>query len=266
MAGAEILEAIILGVVQGIAEFLPISSSGHLVIVQELLRPIFGENFDRSSLLELNVALHVGTLFSILVVYRSDLKQLPSQPRVIMAIGVATLPVVIVGLTCKDVVEKSFEAPLVAGIGLLITAGLMVAGQRLERGDKVIETMPAVTALVIGLFQALAVVPGISRSGCTIAGGLLTGLRRDMSATFSFLIAIPAISGAGVLSLKDLVEGQTSGTSMVTLLVGAFTSFVVGYHALRWLLKLVSQRRLHWFAIYCAIVGTSVIIWQLLLV
>ncbi len=262
MLGWEILEAIILGVVQGVAEFLPISSSGHLVVVQELLRPLIGENADRSGSLELNIALHLGTLFSILAVYQADLKQLRSRPRDILAIGVATVPIVIVGLCFKDAIKRSFEVPLVAGIGLLVTSGLLIVGQRLERGDKTIQTMSMPVALTIGLFQALAVVPGISRSGSTIAGGLLAGLRRETSATFSFLIAIPAISGAGVLIMKDILEGQSSGRSIVAPLVGALTAFVVGYYALRWLLKLISQRKLHWFAIYCAALGTLVIVWQ----
>ena len=118
-------------------------------------------------------------------------------------------------------------------------------------------------ALVIGLFQAIAIVPGISRSGSTIAGGLLTGLRRDAAATFSFFIAIPAISGAAVLVAKDVWDGPGSGNALSVLAVGLLTSFAVGFFALRWLLRLVSQRRLHWFAYYCGLVAVVTIIWQM---
>ena len=264
MPGAEYLEAIILGVVQGIAEFLPISSSGHLVILREPLGRLLGvQTTDLDKNLQLNVALHLGTLFSILAIYRAELRKLTRQPRLCLAIVVATIPIVIVGFTLKDRFEVVFGDPLVAGCGLLLTAGLLVVGQKMGRGDRSLEGMPMRQALVIGLFQAVAIVPGISRSGSTIAGGLLTGLRRDSAAMFSFFIAIPAISGAAVLIGKDIWQGQGGGNALPVLAVGALTSFVVGFFSLRWLLRLISQRKLHWFACYCALVAVVTILWQL---
>ena len=259
MVGQEYWEATILGIVQGIAEFLPISSSGHLVIVGSLL----GRPADSGSL-ELNIALHLGTLFSILVVYRRDVVQMCRQFRTIFNVGLATLPIVVVGLTLKDSIESAFETPLIAGCCLFITAALLLLGQRLERGDRSVETMTWRNALAVGLFQMVAVLPGISRSGSTIAGGMMSGLRRDSAATFSFLIAIPAIGGASVLLIKDLLEAGPGGESVGVMGLGAVVSFLVGWASLRVLIHVVSRRKLHWFAYYCLAVGSLTVVWQLL--
>lgn len=264
MPGSDYLEAIVLGVVQGLAEFLPISSSGHLVILGEILRGVTGRSVDPESNLQMNVALHVGTLLSILWVYRADLPGLLNRRSLCAGIAVATLPLVVVALTpLKDHVESLFASPLSAGIALLITAALLVVGQRLERVRHELDQVPAAVALLIGLLQATALIPGISRSGSTIAGGMLAGLRREASATFSFLIAIPAISGAAVLTAKDAWDGTGGAHSTGALLVGILVSFIVGLSALRWLLRMVSQRRLHWFAWYCAAAGSATVLWQL---
>lgn len=263
--GDGILEAIVLGIIQGIAEFLPISSSGHLVLAQEL----FGINAtpDEGSQtgLAMNVALHVGTLFSIVVVYWSDLWKVARDWRVVRSIIIATLPVVIVGLSLKDVLERAFESPLVASAGLLVTASVLVFGQRNEHAEFALEEMKPNRALRVGLFQMFAIVPGVSRSGTTIAGGLTVGLSRQDAARFSFLIAIPAIGGAAVLYLKDLMDdGASLGSDAIrSMTVGGITSFVVGWVSLNWLLSIIAKGRLHYFAIYCAIAGVVTLVWQL---
>lgn len=266
MSGGEFWNSVVLGIIQGIAEFLPISSSGHLVLSQELLgiAPVADEP-SRAGL-QINIALHLGTLGSILVIYWHDLLALRRQPQVCLAIAIATLPLVVIGLTLKDLLEQVFEEPLVASCGLLVTALLLAVGQRLERERLVVAQLGSAAALAIGLFQALAITPGISRSGSTIAGGLLTGLRREEAARFSFLIAIPAIGGATMLFVKDLLEA-TSGEANVPLGamgVGALTAFLVGLLALKGLLRIVAQRRLHWFSLYCGVVGFCTLLWQLL--
>lgn len=257
-----LLEAILLGVVQGIAEFLPISSSGHLVICQAL--------FDRwlvdsgsAGKLELNVALHLGTLLSILVVYRSDVRRALQRFWLCAAIVVATVPAAIAGVLWKDALESAFDSPLTAGGALLVTALMLVIGHRFERDRDALEQVSLVQALSVGLLQAVALVPGISRSGSTIAAGLVVGLRRDAAASFSFLIAIPVIAGAAALTVWDALEQSEPTVSLAPLAAGAATSFLIGIAALRWLLRLVSQRRLHWFAYYCAAVGSATIVWQL---
>ena len=248
----QLWEVLILGIVQGIAEFLPISSSGHLVILESLL----GGNLEN---LELNVALHFGTLMSILVVYRKDLLPILFQPKLMAAIVIATLPVVASGLLLKHWFEAASADAFYAGVGLLITAGLLAITPKIDSGERDLPQLRFRDAFVIGLFQAVAPMPGISRSGSTIVGALLMGVRRDVAARFSFYIAIPALLGATVLTLKDLLEVGSTGTPIGTMAAGAVVAFGVGIVALQGLLKLVAARRLVWFSAYCLILGLAVI-------
>ncbi|MCA9079180.1 MAG: undecaprenyl-diphosphate phosphatase [Planctomycetaceae bacterium] len=278
------LETIILGIVQGIAEFLPISSSGHLVIVEAFLRQLGSAAAETGSLednLELNVALHFGTLMSILIVYARSLGQMIASAfrmlvnrkqateadwrncSLIIAIIVATLPVVFAGLFLKDQLERLFGSPIAAGCGLLVTSALLFLTPKLDRGEQPLGTITWGQALIVGLFQAVAPMPGISRSGSTIVGGLVSGLRRDAAADFSFLIAIPAILGATVLHAKDLLEQGAGETAAGPLLAGTVIAFVVGLAALKLLLRMVASRKLIWFAWYCLAMGLIVICWQL---
>lgn len=265
MPGTEYLEAAVLGVIQGLAEFLPVSSSGHLVIFAELIHGLTGRTVDPRSNLHMTVALHVGTLLAILWVYRADLRVLLNRRRVCLAIGVATLPLVILGLTRWDEQFPAlFGNPLVAGWCLLITAALLLLGQWRERCRYALDDMPLTAAFAVGLFQAVALMPGISRSGSTIVGGLLSGLHRDASTTFSFFIAIPAIVGATILTVREAWLHPGGDYSAGPLVLGTAVSFGVGLVALRWLLRLVSERKLHWFAGYCIVAGTATILWQTL--
>lgn len=262
MPGSDYIEAVLLGIVQGIAEFLPISSSGHLVILQRPLGRLLGTQHAGAEHLHLNVALHLGTLGSILVVYRRDLVRLLANLRLCSAIVVATIPLIVVGLTLKETVESAFDSPLLAGCGLLATAAVLLAGQRLQRSAVPLEEMSWRQAAAIGLFQAAAILPGVSRSGSTIAGGLLAGLARNAAATFSFFIAIPALAGASVLVAKDIWTGPAGVASLSVLGVGAAVSFAVGYLSLRCLLQVIARGKLHWFAYYCASVAAVTIVWQ----
>ncbi len=250
------LELTFLGIVQGIAEFLPISSSGHLKILQELL----GRSLET---VEVNIVLHLGTLLSIVVIFWKDLLGLLHQPRLCAAIIVATLPLVPVGLFLKDWLEVTFEPTIWTGICLCITALLLASYGRVERGDRALTEIRLRDALVVGLFQALTPLPGISRSGTTIFAGLLTGLSREAAARFSFLIAIPAIGGATVLYARQLLERANGGTTAGPLVWGAIVAFVVGMLSLSWLLRLVQSRRVGLFAIYCLVAGILTIAWQL---
>jgi undecaprenyl-diphosphatase len=259
----EILEAVILGIVQGIGEFLPISSSGHLVITGELLEMATGTKKDNEEKLLLNVVLHAGTLGSILVVYWKEIWELRVQPRVCVMLVLASIPAAVLGFTMKDYFEQVFATPLIAGVALFGTAGLLMLGQRLEKSELNYEDLPLKSAFLIGLFQAAALVPGISRSGSTIAGGLMLGLQRKSAAAFSFLMAIPVIGGAVLLELKDVYSGETVVASPTALIVGGIVSFVVGLACLRWMVSLISKGKLHWFAYYCVTVGTATVVWQL---
>ena len=184
-----------LGIVQGVAEFLPISSSGHLVLAEALIAKFFSNSAmnlgDAEENLALNIALHVGTLGSITVVYRKTIQNTLRQPRLLLAIVVATLPVVVVGLLLRDQIESAFGSTLAVGCALCVTAGLLWITPRFDQGTVELPQVDLKQALLVGLFQAIAPVPGISRSGSTIVGGLIAGLSRDAAAAFSFLIAIP---------------------------------------------------------------------------
>ncbi len=272
------LDAIILGLVQGVAEFLPISSDGHLVIVEHIL----GIETD---LLAVNIALHLGSLLAILVVFRHDLLNVLRDRKLMTAIVVATLPLIPVALFLKDFVDQLAGSLRVAGCGLCVTAGLLLLSQLFQPREAAVPTpSPAPAdgqsesstqragtqlgdiswhqALVIGLFQAVAIAPGVSRSGSTIVAGLMQGFPRYVAARFSFLIAIPAIFGAVVFKAKDLLDSQ-SPADAGPIALGTLISFVVGVACLSWLLKIITQRRLHWFGWYCLIAGVTVIVWSL---
>ena len=257
------LEIVLLAIVQGIAEFLPISSSGHLVILGALMGQL-------SESPTLEVILHAGTLGSILVVFwRRILKLLTTDRRVIPLLVVGTLPAVVIGLTIKLQFESILRSPMLAGAMLLVTATMLVVLGKLKPRDGDYQALSYFGAFAIGCFQAVAILPGISRSGSTILGGRLLGLKNEDSVTFSFLLAIPAICGATVLTLKDMLEpavedaplaGQPLEYSLSSLAIGATVSFFVGIVALIWLIKWSQNNRLHWFAWWCYPAGLAVVI------
>lgn len=261
--------AVILGVVQGVAEFLPISSSGHLVIAEALLRSLAGKELPVwLQGMTMNVALHFGTLMSIGLVYFRDLLALRQRPRLLALIVLASVPVGIVGLKFKDQLETIFDNALAAGGCLMMTGLILLVARRMQRreqvGEQDLAKMPVRTAVVIGVFQAVAILPGISRAGSTVGAGLMCGLRGPDAARFSFFLAIPAIGGATLLELlKILRETESSVPNWSPVLAGAVVSFVVGVLCLRWLIRLLSEDRLHWFAVYCLSVGLATVLWQL---
>lgn len=240
------LIVLVLAIVQGVAEFLPISSSGHLVTIGAL----FGE-LDKEPTLE--IILHGGTLGSILVVYwRRILDLLQSDRRVIPLLIVGTIPAAVIGMTIKSQFPWIMRSPILAASMLLVTASMLIILGRLMPRDRSYTGLSYGSAIVVGCFQAFAVLPGISRSGSTILGGRLMGLSDDDSVTFSFLLAIPAIGGATVLTLKDIVEQESPGAySGGELAIGAVVSFLVGILALRWLISWSKRGKLHWFAWWC---------------
>ena len=266
-----VMQSLLLGIIQGLTEFLPISSSGHLVLVQHLLGL-------REAELSFDVSVHVGTLAAVILYFRRDIlailgglirslkkvlirQDLPTadRPQVRLAglIVLGSIPTAVIGLALHGVADRLFASPLITGIMLLITGGLLFAtrpGPRVRtHAGRTLDQLTIRDALVVGFTQGLAVMPGISRSGSTIALGILTGIRHETAARFSFLLSIPAISGAALLVLKDAV--QQGSVQLSSCLMGGIAALVVGYAALALLVFLVQKGRLHLFAPYCWIVG-----------
>jgi undecaprenyl-diphosphatase len=256
----EFMNMLLLAVVQGLTEFLPVSSSGHLVLFQHFLGTRQGDVF-------FDIILHVGTLGSILVVYRNAILRLLRFDKVgrdyLISLAVGTVPAVILGLIFKDRIEEIFHSPLFAAGGLLVTAVVLFSTRYSDSAgplcDPWVPRAPSLgRALVIGLAQACAILPGISRSGTTIAAALWAGLPRAEAARFSFLLSVPAVSGALVLQLLD---GQSTSPREAGLLAMAgLVAFAVGLVAIRWTKLAVIQSHFWKFGFYCLIVGVVVIV------
>lgn len=257
-----LLNVLILAVLQGLTEFLPVSSSGHIVVAGALVEQ---PGVAPADTLALNIFLHLGTLGAILVVYRRRLWRLLGPDfRVALRVLVATLPAACVGLLAKDQVESVFQCPMLVGAMLLVTGLLLVASIRFPGGSLTCNHLPYWKALLVGIFQAVAILPGISRSGATIVAGLACGLEREESAAFSFLTAVPAIAGAGLLETMELAHAPSASTPWGLLLVGTAASFLVGLLALVWLICWVRGGRLYWFAGWVVPLGIAVLAWQFL--
>ena len=259
---------LILAVIQGLTEFLPVSSSGHLVVAEAMFQSLGWGTVPEK--LEVNIVLHLGTLLSVILYYWRDIvRLLGSDRRVIPLLVVGTVPAGLVGIGIKKIAPESWEhalveTPLLAGCLFPVTAALLIWANRQPPHEKDYAQLGFRDALLIGVFQAIAILPGISRSGATIAGGLVMGLRRDASATFAFLLAIPAIGGAGLLEALEMLDGEASATSAGVLAAGFAVSTVVGLAALAALIRFVQRGRLAIFAWYLVPLGIAVIAWQLL--
>jgi undecaprenyl-diphosphatase len=249
----DVWQAIILGIVQGITEFLPVSSSGHLVVLQR----VFGM---REPALTFDIVVHLGSLVSIFVYFWKDIWALIKRPfsKMTGLLMIATVPVVIAGFFLRDVVEHELRSPWVLAIAFGITGVLLVAadyfasGQAVKQRPKTDRDITVVDAAIIGCMQALALPPGISRSGTTLAGALGRGLNREAATRFIFFMAIIAIAGAGVLEASELVRGTTTVEyiGIMPLVIGFIASAVVGYLAIALLLKLLKAAKLRYFSFY----------------
>lgn len=258
------IEALILGIIQGLTEFLPVSSSGHLEIGKALL------NVEVKEDLSFTVLVHFATVLSTITVFFGEIKDLSrglfafrwnTETKYISKILLSMIPVLIVGILFKEEVESLFSGNLtLVGVALLITAGLLISTQLVKTGNKKI---PYLDALIMGLAQAMAVIPGISRSGATISAGLLMKNERSEVARFSFLMVLIPIIGAALIDILSM--SSSSGESAIAagpLVVGFFAAFISGYLACTWMIRLVKKGNLYWFALYCATVGLVSIIFS----
>jgi len=245
------LQSLLLGILQGLTEFLPVSSSGHLVLLQLWLADAFAFG---ANAVAFDLALHVATLIPVLWFYRSDVTTLARSPhrhgRYIGLLFLATIPTALIGLLLKDTFEALFHTPRAVAVALFVTATLLASTRWTDRTRAETRALTPATAVVIGLAQGLAITPGISRSGSTIAAALLLGVGRAEAARFSFLLSVPAILGASILVAKDGVAFPAD--LWVPLVLGFVAAGSVGYAALRWLVHLVKRGALHRFAFYVA--------------
>ncbi len=257
-------EILLLAIVQGLTEFLPVSSSGHLVVANAVLEALGSEPVE--DLIEVSIVLHLGTLLAVLVFYRREIVRLLGEDRrVIPLLIVGTLPAVVFGLALKKGLPEDLilENPLVAGLMFPVTAAVLWWISHREPRELDYPQLTWQKALAIGFMQAVAVLPGISRSGFTIAAGLGMGLNRQASATFAFLLAIPVIAGAGLLEGVDALKEGTTGTPPLNLAIGFGVAFFVGLIALQLLVEWVKQGRLAMFAYYLLPLGIAVVAWRL---
>lgn len=266
-----IFQALFLGIVQGLTEFLPVSSSGHLVIFQHLFGLTEPELF-------FDVSVHVGTLAAVIVFYRNDIRSIivssfqymallakretslarideyPEAKFALMII-IGSVPTAFLGLLFKEAAGRIFSSLVIVGCALIATGTVLLLTRKIEnRGTSDIS---AKNSLVIGFVQGIAIIPGVSRSGSTIATGLFLGLDRRAAARFSFLLSIPAILGAELLHLKDVAAGSFD----LAIMIGMASACVTGYAALRFLVYLVNRGGLHFFSPYCFVAGVAVILY-----
>lgn len=257
----DIIKSIVLGIVQGLAEFLPVSSSGHI----ELFKAIFNVDFGEDNLLFTSI-IHGATVLSTIVVFRKDIVEivkdlfkfeLNANTKFVLYILISMLPVLVVGLFFKDFVEQFFNQNiLLVGCMLLFTGILLLLTKYISGKAKALNYG---NAFLIGIAQAIAVLPGISRSGATISTGLLLGIDKAKMAKFSFLMVIPPILGAMLLDLKDFAEQSTSTISTSELLGGFLGAFITGLLACQLMIKIVKQGKIQYFAYYCFLVGSIAI-------
>lgn len=285
-----LFQSCIMGIVQGLTEFLPVSSSGHLAIFKNIL----GVNTDTGILFD--ILLHLGTLIAVFIAYFEDIKQLivegccllwdcimncvlfvkkragkekkteyrkiisTTYRRFVMLVIVSTIPTGIMGIIFSDVIERASETLIIPGIGLLITATLLFIADGVTPGKKTAEDVSYKNSFALGICQGVATVPGISRSGTTITACLLSGFDKSFAVKYSFIMSIPAILGAAVLELKDVGSLNISAGEWGSYITGMVVSAVVGFICIKTMLVVVRKKKFKIFSIYCAIAGVIAVI------
>jgi undecaprenyl-diphosphatase len=260
------LHALVLGIVQGLTEFLPVSSSGHLVVVPWVL------GWDSPGLV-FDTTVHWGTLLAVVIYFWSDLVNLivagwnglvkfsleDPEAKLAWGIVVATIPGALAGALLDKWFESLFQKPMYVGVALLVTASILFVSERIGRRSRGTESINWLDAILIGTAQAFAIIPGISRSGATMSTGLARNLRREVAARYSFLLSIPIIFGAGLFKLKDLLETGVTANQATVLLVGFAAAAISGYLAIDFLMKFVRTKPFYIFAAYCLLAGLFVL-------
>lgn len=265
------LQSLILGIIQGLTEFLPVSSSAHLVLVPYIL----DWNIPESQVFPFDVLVQIGTLLAVIAYFRKDLWSIirafvqaiihrkpfeTPEARMGWYLILATIPAGLAGVFLKDRVEAAFNNPRITAIFLFVTALFLLGSEFLSRRSRKLDQFNWLDALVAGIFQAFSIFPGISRSGATITGGMLRHLERPAAARFAFLMSIPVMLAAGIFSVPDLMEVPDLGAFLPVLIVGFVAAAVVGYLSIHWLLSFLNKRSLVYFAVYCILLASTILI------
>lgn len=273
----DMVQAALLGLIQGLTEFLPVSSSGHLVLLQRLFGWTEPELF-------FDVSVHFGTLLAVCVVFADDLRHMAAAAaalpyrvrqagglrpalrvdadlRLICLIAAGSLPTAVIGLLFHRIADRIFGSVFIVGVALILTGTLLWMTRYTGKSERTILQFRFADAIIVGVVQGLAILPGISRSGSTIAAALFLGIDRELAGRFSFLLSLPAICGAMLLSLRDAADANAVPASLV--LTGTVVAGAVGYTALRVLMHIVKRGTLHRFAPYCWAVGAVALWWSL---
>lgn len=265
-----ILQSIILGIIQGLTEFLPISSSAHLVLIPYLLNWKIPE----SQIFPFDVLVQLGTLVAVIIYFWSDLwkiikaffrglaKRKPfedQESRLGWYLILASVPAGLSGMLLKDKVEAVFNSATITAIFLIVTAAMLILAEVIGKRTRNLNQFNWLDALIMGLFQAVSIFPGISRSGSTISGGMVRQLDRPSAARFSFLMSIPVMLGAGLVSVKDLLEVPNLSSFLPVMAIGFVVAGVVGYLSIHWLLSFLGKRSLYYFAVYCVLLAALVL-------
>ena len=272
-------QAIILGLAQGLSEFLPISSSGHLALLQYFF------NVSAENVLPFAVLLHLGTLVSVFIVYWKDIVELVKElgavikdiftgkglrinanptRRLGFMIIVATIPTAIIGLLFNDAFAALYLSLISIGIGLLITGTILMIAERMGRNNKSVKEMKFRNAVFVGIMQGIAICPGISRSGSTLFGGLISGLNKEFAVKFAFLISIPSILGSVIIEAPDAFKAGMDMSLIGPVIVGVIVSALSGLFAIKAMIKLVSNKRLIGFSFYTWALGIAVIVYAII--
>ena len=255
----QLIKTIILGIIQGLTEWLPISSTGHLKLAEHFL--------DLKTPILFDVILHIGTLIVVLFFFRKDIKNILSalvrfnfkteDGKLIPLIIIGTIPTALIGMVLGDLIENVFQNILPIAIAFLICGTMLYSS---KAGKEKADSIDYLTALMIGTAQGIAIIPGISRSGTTIAVAILLGVKREKAFKFSFLLSIPAILGAlGITVYKQFDELATAGLGWIEILAGMALAMLVGYLALKLLWKVLAKKKFHLFAFYCWLLGTAIV-------
>lgn len=273
------IEAIILGLVQGLSEFLPISSSGHLALLENLFE------IKEDSVIFFAVLLHIGTLVSIFIVYHKDIyalikelfllfkdiftgQGLRIEERPIRKLGimiiVSSIPTAIMGLLFSDYIDRIFGSLTVISICWIITGFILLVSEKIKNNNKEIEGMKYRNAIFVGICQGFAIMPGISRSGSTIVGSLVTGLKREFAVEFAFLISIPAILGSAILEFPKAIKAGIEPSTIGPMIVGFLVAAISGYFAITTMIRIVSKHKMRYFSYYVWIIGLGTLIYSVL--